>query len=331
MKKIKLAFDISENYINIARISGRGIEVSTEQMPDNLVKDGVVQLPHMMSEFLKELKKEYKLPNVECGIVVPDELTICRTMVLPAMTEKQLMVNLPFEFSDYISNSPQNYVYDYALQEMMYDDEGKPSKMLVTGAVMSKDSVKNYVDIFKNAGMRLTTLIPQEIAVSNIMYRAVESGRAQKDEEYCIVKMGYKGTQIYMYKGSTIQVYRNIHMGIINVDEAISEHEEVDVFMARVYRVSNYNDILNEEYVRNVISRISVEVMKVINFYRYNNRDSELENFYFVGEGALINELSSYISDTSDYSYKSIQTLLPNSITSDSDISGIYSIGVLLQ
>ena len=179
MSKTMLTFDMGDTYIKIAKKDGSKVTVYTKQMPENLVKDGVIEMPFMMTDFLKELKKEFKLPNAECGMVVPDELTVCRKLVLPAMTEAQLEVNLPFEFSDYISGKPQRYVYDYALQEMIYDEDGNPKEMVLKGAVMSKESVYKYVDIFKDAGFRLRTLIPQEMAITNVMKNAVETGKAK--------------------------------------------------------------------------------------------------------------------------------------------------------
>ena len=143
MGKTIIAFDIGDTYIKIAKQEKDKIRIYCKQMPEDLVKDGIVQLPHMLEEFLKDLRKEFKLPKGECGIVVPDEEVVCRKLTLPAMTEKQLEVNLPFEFSDFISGKPNHYVYDYALQEMITDQNGNPKEMVLTGAVMSKDAVTN--------------------------------------------------------------------------------------------------------------------------------------------------------------------------------------------
>jgi len=331
MSKTVCAFDIGDSYIKVVVKGKKGMEVHAIQMPENLVKDGIIQMPHMLSDFLKEVKKECKLPNGECGIIVSDELTVCRTLTLPAMTEKQLEVNLPFEFSDYISGEPQKYVYDYALQEMYYDEDGKPTEMRLTGAVMSKESVTNYINIFKHAGLKLRTLIPQEIALTNVMKSAISSGKASKEKEYCIIALGHRTTQIYIYKGDELVVYRNLHIGGNAVDEAIAENENVDVFVARNYKNRNYNDVLEKEYVKDTFARIAVEVRKVINFYRFNNRDSLLEQVYFTGGGSNIAELCTTVADINDLQMQSMRELLPEKADADMDMSGIFALGVLLQ
>ena len=331
MGKTVLAFDIGESNLKIAQQGRNGIEIHSVQMPDNLIQDGIIQMPHMMTDFLKNLKKEYSLPKGQCGIVVPEELVVCRSLTLPAMTEKQLEVNLPFEFSDYISGEPQKYVYDYAVQEMICNDEGEPVEMRLTGAVMSKESVTNYVNIFKNAGFALRTLIPQEISLSNVMKTALEEGRISEEKEYCIVNLGHRSTHVYIFKGAEMLVFRNIHMGGKMVDEAIAENRNVDIYVARTHKNKNYNGVQAAEFVQEAYGRIAVEVMKVINFYRFNNRESSLENIYFMGGGSNIPALCDSVSEINDLQKKSMRELLPGSLAEDADMIGVFALGVLLQ
>ena len=105
-----------------------GIKGVNEEGTENL------EIDKFNMYFLKEVKKEHGLKKGECGLVLPDEVTVCRSITLPAMTEKQLEVNLPFEFSDYISSDPQKYVYDYALQEMKCDENGKPKSVKIVSS-----------------------------------------------------------------------------------------------------------------------------------------------------------------------------------------------------
>ena len=74
MKKLNLSFDMGDNYIKIAKREKGKITVHSVQMPENLIKEGLIQVPHMVSDFLKDLQREYRLPRIECGIVVPMNL-----------------------------------------------------------------------------------------------------------------------------------------------------------------------------------------------------------------------------------------------------------------
>lgn len=331
MGKTYLTFDIGDSYIKIAKQEKDTITVYSKQMPENMVKDGVIQMPLMMTEFLKEVLKEFKLPKCECGMVVPDELTVCRTLVLPAMTVAQLEVNLPFEFSDFISGKPQHYIYDYAMQEMILDEDDNPKEMVLTAAVMSKEAILRYVDIFKEAGLKLTTLIPLEISITNVMKKAVAEGRAKKDKEYCVINLGHRSTQVYIFKGDKLDVLRNVYVGGVTIDAAIAEKENVDEFVARTYKSSNFNHVLDSDACKETYGKIAVEVMKVINFYRFNNRESELEDIYFFGGCSNIKELCENIVDVNELIDKPMARLLPTSVQKNSDMIGLYAIGVMMQ
>lgn len=331
MKKMIITFDMGDSHIKFARKEKGRITVHAVQMPENLIKEGLVQVPHMVSDFLKELRIKYRLPKTECGIVVPDELVVCRNLTLPAMTESQLKVNLPFEFIDYISDEPEKYVYDYALKEMICDEDGNPKEMNLVGAMMSKESIQTYVDMFKNAGFKLRTIIPQEIAMTNLMRAALEEGKIQPDKEYCIVNLGHRTTQVFFFKGADLDVLRNIHLGSNVIDKVIAEHENVDEFVARSYKNTNFNAVLDEEYVREEYGHIGVEVMKVINFYRFSNRESELEDMYFIGGGSNLNGLCEMIAEANELNMRPIAELLPEAVDPQADQSGLCAVGVMLQ
>ena len=331
MKKINLTFDMGESHIKIAKREKDKIVVHVVQMPENLFKDGQMLAPHLVSDFIKDLRGQYKLPKGECGLVVPDELVVCRNLTLPAMSEEQLKINLPFEFTDYISDEPQKYVYDYALKEMIYDEEGQPKEMSLTAAVMSKESVDTYVRMLRNAGFNLRVIIPQEIAMTNVMRNAVEKGRIAPDKEYCIINLGLKTTQVFVFKGETLVVLRNIHIGSNEIDKVIAENENVDAFVARTYKNSNYNNILDKEYVHEQYLRIAVEIRKVINFYRFNNRSSELEDMYIVGGGSGLKGLCEMIAENNELTSCSAMDFLPPAVEEGIDLSGLNAIGVMLQ
>lgn len=331
MSKAKISFDIGASYVKIAKKEGNRISVYTKQTPENLVKEGLLSTPLLLADYLEELRKEFKLPKGECGLAVSDEFTVCRTLTLPAMTEKQLEVNLPFEFSDYISGKPQRYVYDYAIREIINDEEGNPKDMVLTGAVMSKESVYKYIDIFKDAGFKLRTIIPQEIALTNIMKNAVETGRAQAGKEYCIVNLGHRSVQVYIFKGSNLEVVRNLYVGGATIDAAIAEKEMVDEFVARTYKNKNYNGVLNSDACKEAFGRIAVEIMKVINFYRFSNRESALEDIHFIGGCSNISDLCVDIAEATNLAVKPMHHLLPVEVHKSVDMIGLYAIGTLLQ
>ena len=217
------------------------------------------------------------------------------------------------------------------MEEMIYDEEGNPKEMKITGAVMSKENVLKYVEMFKDAGFKMKTLIPQEVALTNVMKAALAAGRIREDKEYCIVNLGHRSTQVYIFKGAKLDVLRNIYLGGATIDAAIAEMENVDEFVARTYKNNNFNSVLDAEHTKESFGRIAVEVMKVINFYRFSNRESELEDIYFFGGCSNIKGLCNSIANANDLQAKSMMDLLPAEVEKNTDMIGLYALGVFMQ
>ncbi len=331
MKKTIVGFDIGNSFLKVAMMKKEGISVETIAIPENLISDGVIKHARLMSNFLKDIRKEYKIKSGPCGLIVSDTVTVCRNVTLPVMTEKQLAINLPFEFSDYISDEPEKYVYDYAVQEIVTDEEDNAKEMKLVGAVISKEAALGYIEIFKNAGFKLQTLVPQEMALTNVMRKAIEEERAEADKEYCIINIGHNATRVYIFKGEQLQVIRNVPMGGVDIDKAIAVNENVDLYMASTYKTTNYNHVLDKEYCREVFTKLTLEVMKVINFYYFNNRESTMDSVYFVGGTSAISELCRNIAETTNLQQKSITELLPGEMNETEAANGLLAIGTMLQ
>lgn len=331
MKKTVVGFDIGSSHLKVAVIKKKVVRVHAIPLPENLIKDGVIKLPALMTDFLKEVKKEYKIKSGPCGLILPDALTIYRSMTLPPMTEKQLGLNLPFEFNDYISEEPENYVYDYSVQELVRDEEGEVTEMRLAAAAASKEKVLEYTNIFKNAGFKLQTILPQEVAVTNLLKNAIAAEKAEADKEYCIINIGHFNTKVYILKGDTLLVTRTIGMGGADFDKAISENENVDIFMAATYKNTNYNEILDKEYIREIFTKLNLEIIKVLNYYYFNNRNSALDRVYFAGGTSNITALCHSIADATNLVYKPITRLLPEKMDETEAANGILAIGLLMQ
>ena len=69
----------------------------------------------------------------------------------------------------------------------------------------------------------------------------------------------------------------------------------------------------------------------VINFYRFNNRDTELDEIYFCGGGSNIEALCDTIAETVGMNRKNFMELMPEEVDKDANLGGVFAIGVLMQ
>ena len=127
----------------------------------------------------------------------------------------------------------------------------------------------------------------------------------------CIVDIGYEHTNVDIACDGRLTASKVIDVGCQQIDEAIAELYSSDVYLAASRREANYENVLSEDVCKAVYERIALEIMKAINFYRYENPSDDVDNVVFVGSGAAIDELTQEITEYVQFERGSIDEVLP--------------------
>ena len=104
---------------------------------------------------------------------------------------------------------------------------------------------------------------------------------------------------------------RTFPMGTQDLVRVIAEDTTVGEHMAGTYLACNYNGVLEADRCKEVYNRMAIEIMKAINFYKFNNRESVLDKIYLCGGGAAIPQLVDAISAAVGLEVHSVQELMP--------------------
>ena len=289
MGKVCLGFDIGSNSLKAAVLRGDEIRIEDVRLPENMVNEaGDIALPHAFAQFLRQVRKDLSLPRGPAALVLPPNQVICRLVNMPRMTVEQLLLNLPYEFSDFIQDAADLYHCDYAVCE---EAEGDDAGISMMAAVAAKEVLAGYTRMFAQAGFKLKIVLPQEMAL-------VQLCRLRGMGECCFVDLGHQFTRIMVVRGDRVQATRQIALGGRNLDGIVAGELGVAPFLANTYKTTNYQDVLAIPAVAEICDRIAVEILKVINFYQYTYRSSELEGIYLVGGGANMPLLRQSIENT---------------------------------
>ena len=287
-KKIKLAFDVGASALKIAVWRGKALELHEVPMPENLMEGGRVAMPHAFSGFLRAVRRELRLPGGPAAMALPSGQAICRLVTLPRMTVEQLELNLPYEFNDFIHGEPSQYFCDYALCAAPEGEAGEePQEMTMMAAAVERQLVRDYVRMFSAAGFNLRRILPQEMALIQLSqaHRALHPEAAA---ERCFIDLGYQSTRICLIRDDRLQAVRQVPVGCRDLDQAIGDVLHIDPRLADPYRRSDQKGVLSHPACQAVYDRVGVEVLKVVNFYRYTYRQNQLGGVYLIGGGANI-------------------------------------------
>jgi len=150
-------------------------------------------------------------------------------------------------------------------------------------------------------------------------------------QEYCILDLGYQSIRMYMFREDRHMVTRVLELGMRSLDQVIADAYSVDEHLAHTYLLSNYENCQSKEYCMNAYGSITVELMRALNFYRFSNPDSHLEDIWICGGGACIRPLQENISETLDLKIHTAAELLPDGTELEADYTLLQAIGITLE
>jgi type IV pilus assembly protein PilM len=164
--------------------------------------------------------------------------------------------------------------------------------------------------MFARAGITLKILLPQEMALIQIV-RSYRERNPQAQKEFCFVDLGHASTRIIVINGDRLQAVRQVPVGGQDLDHVIADHMNIDTFLADSYKRDNYRDIVAQPSCMELYGRIAVEILKVINFYRFTFREHQLEGIYLIGGGANIPPLCQSIGGALEMPLYPAEDLIP--------------------
>lgn len=286
-------FDIGGHALHIAIATKKGVKkVYTEPLPEGSVRDGRIVSYEAMGDFIKQTCKKRKIRFDDGAVVLPSGLCFCRRMSVPVMTHEQLMVNLPYEFRDFITSEKDAYFYDYAVLRVLRDANEEPAELDIMAAAALKTTIADYRSMFRRAGIKLHTAIPTEMSFANLL------ARCQEGHCHCIIDVGHTSVRLYMYNGNRFESSHIIDYGCEALDNAISEALHIDPFIAASYREANHDGCQTIPECESIYQSLAVEIQRAVHFFRYNNPDIELEHIHLIGGGALMEPLRETLENT---------------------------------
>jgi type IV pilus assembly protein PilM len=196
------------------------------------------------------------------------------------------MLNLPFEFRDFVGKDSAKYDYDYVVLDV------KDNIMNLYAAAVHRDLVEEYYGILRKAGLTLKTAMPAEMAWANLIAQNESTPR-----KLCIVDIGHNTTRVNIYVNGNFVMGKDIDMAGALIDESIAADQQIDAVAARNRKEANMNYVLSSDAATDAYQVLAIEVMKIINFFTYsdNSKGAHLSHLYYCGGSSVIEPLRTAI------------------------------------
>lgn len=310
MASNNIGIEIGGRTITMVQMKKGRCLCAVERLPENPGPDEQGAFPDALPELIQEMKKKYGFSGKKCSVVLPENTTFFRSITMQPLTDAQLKLNLPNEFRDFTGDDAVEYFYDYALLHMNYDGENNPVSMDIAAGAARKRVVNAYAGLLKSAGLRIGSAIPREMAMINLLLSASEAGRCPSGE-FCIAEIAEDTTYISIVSDGELKAWKNIDTACRQIDEVIARAMGTDMGFAVTCRETDRSGVRRLPECKVVYETIALEILKAVNFYRYENQQSELSKIMFCGAGAKINQLTDEILNYTGFSRLDIAPLLP--------------------
>ncbi len=307
MPKKVIGVDMGVSEVKFAVLNDSFIEKTVRvQTPENLVRNGMPISQEAMASFLKETAARNGLRSKTWALSLSPSQSFTRCVTVPRMNIEQLELNLPYEFRDYITQGKEKYQYDYAVLENHKASDGEGEEMDLMACAALKSTLLELQATFRQAGLQLKTIVPEEFTYRNLIRRI----RPEGNSPICLIDLGHSSTRIHIFRGERFEVTRIIDTGGAYQDTVISELLSVDPFLAHTKKQANQDRILEVEECMDFYRSIALEIMRAINFYNYDSQVA-LGKIYVMGGGALNQYLLSELEANLDLEIRNAAELLP--------------------
>lgn len=342
MAKNILGVDVGHDRLKLALVSENQVKKTVSvAMPHNMLKEGHVTSTEAMGQLIRTTMKENKIKCKKAALVLSDESVFVRNVTMPEMNAEQLVYNLPYEFRDYITDELKNYVFDYAMistpeemdaQNIQEDEEngertapGRTMDLLAVAAPVSL--IDELKDMMRKAGLKLIKAAPTVCSYAALI-RKMQEKISTFSGEYGILDLGYETICMYIFRGDCHMATRVLEIGLSSIDEAISDAYNVDIHLAHTYLLTNHDDCQNKDVCLRSFEHISVELMRALNFYSFNNMDSRIDDIWICGGGAAIPSLKAAIESRLDKNIHRADELIPGNEIPEECYSFVQAIGI---
>ncbi|MCR5304503.1 MAG: pilus assembly protein PilM [Lachnospiraceae bacterium] len=298
-----IGLDIGNYRLKVSVGEGSSARIVAARLPDNLVKNNEIVAYEAMSQFIKEILKKAKISSGKCSIVMPGGLYHLRRTKVAAMTVGQLKVNLPYEFHDYISQDTDSYVYDYSV----LGNDG--NELDIMTAALQKDRMNRMERMCREAGLKLTGIVPDVLCLQNVLERYIQSTGAES-KDFVLLDIGHVSTTLYFFRDGIYEISRDMSFGGDSLSQKVADETGVDIHIAQLNIEKNQNDVLKNDNLVEIYESIATEINRVLNFYNYNNPGNKIECIYFCGGGSHVAPLMQTITNTTGMAMRSVNELI---------------------
>ena len=171
----------------------------------------------------------------------------------------------------------------------------------------------------------------------NVNSNASNGGTSHDDtpagKDYAILDVGYGNAALHFFSKGTFEITRTMDEGERKIAQYIADEYNMDIHIAMLQIENNQDNILNEQGVLDLFDALATEIMRVMNFYSYNNPKNTIDRIYYFGGGTAMPQLLKAVEQATELPMHPLTDLIPGLTESQKQnlMTGPQAFGAVIE
>ncbi|SMC52018.1 type IV pilus assembly protein PilM [Desulfocicer vacuolatum DSM 3385] len=215
-----VGLDIGSSQIKVAvlKSTSKGLvlqKLGMTSVPPGLIDEGRIMDADAVADIIRTLFKTHGIKQKNVAISTGGYSVVIKTIVLPTVSEKELVKSIRTEAEQYIPYDIDDVNLDF---QILGPSEFSDDQMNVLLVAVKKDLVAEYIDLINQAGLNPCIIDVDSFALQNI-YEAIY--KPAEDKMSLLVDVGCSKTSLNILSGTNSLMMRDSASGTAQIRESI--------------------------------------------------------------------------------------------------------------
>lgn len=317
--KVDGALDIGNSGIKAALFKNKKIDKISYVDYLDMAEDKIVAL----QESLETMGKKINLKGKNLVVTIPASKFYVKTLEYNNNKEEDEETDLEAKIEEDLEDIISGYTKDEFITQIETVSETDLSKKLLVITIPIEE-VEKILGILSHFKIRVLKIIPDFIAVNNLVDLLDQKSEEETNENIMIVDIGGETSKIFMSTLGTLNMLRIVGIGGNDFTEIIKDHEMLDYEGAELEKQQlELGDDENRKYktqgemsmfkdLTSVVNELTTQIENSLHYFNSNLSEGTISKVFLTGGGALIKGFKTYFDEAFDLPCEEIDLNLLN-------------------
>jgi type IV pilus assembly protein PilM len=290
---VAIGLDISTGSIKVAEVNITKREpilsnVGIIMLPDGVVREGEIDDPAAIAEYIRELWKQNKIGKRKVTLGISNQKVIVRPMDLPYMPEEELENAVKYQVQEFIPIPIDDAIIGYeVVDEYMTGEEERMQTILLAAA--HRQMISSFIEAVTGAGLTPAAVEIKAFAMVRSLikqeYQFLEE-EAEPPGSICLINIGSGICNICVVKEGTPRFVRMLMRGGDFFTKTLIDRLSISEADAEEIKGGRSSDANANALLQREIQVFVGEIRRSLEYYISQTQERDLNKVILSGSGS---------------------------------------------